>query len=634
MTRGRSPTLAPDDSTSACRARLDRVDGHLVGAPASLQVLDRVGDEALLAEQPEQRDDHEQRREQRHDEVVRHRRAPVGHLVAWNIRTRAWRRPSDERSPGIPREAASLAAPPSRDLRGRPGTRRRAPCGRGAPRAAARRRPAAVRARVLAQQLERLALVDAVALHEDRPWRARSIARRSRALSSWSTCSVQAAPSSPCRRSATSIAPCTSSRESRRARERVDPARAAHARRSRPSPLDERDDRAARVRADLVDEVERVLVVAWTTTTERSGSSSAMSSAARRTVGRVATSRRGRARRAARRCAAAPPRPRRRRGPSALRRGASRPVVTVSIMTPRYRSSGGRPARAPRSVVRAPAPGASPREADAGTTCGERRRRDRSGRPRIASCSSGSSARRQRGARAARRALPAARPPARPPLPARRRAARRPRAGRVARPHQGDRPLRPRARGRVLQLRGPDDPRRAQAPLPRPHVVGPRPARPAGADAEGRQGRRELSRGPAPPAAVAEIAEAVGADEEQVLEALEAGGAYRATSLRRAALGDEDEATASPTRSASTRTASASPRTARRSSGSWRRSRRASARCCACASTEDLTQAEIGDAHRRLADAGLARSSARRSRACAAARRRRRRRRPARSRRT
>ena len=49
-------------------------------------------------------------------------------------------------------------------------------------------------------------------------------------------------------------------------------------------------------------------------------------------------------------------------------------------------------------------------------------------------------------ARGARRALPAARPPARPSLPARRRAARRPDPGRLARPAEGDRPLRPRSR--------------------------------------------------------------------------------------------------------------------------------------------------------------------------------------------
>ena len=92
-------------------------------------------------------------------------------------------------------------------------------------------------------------------------------------------------------------------------------------------------------------------------------------------------------------------------------------------------------------------------------------------------------------ARAARPALPAARPPARPPLPARRRAARRPDPGRLARAAEGDRPLRPDARDRVLELRRADDPRRAQAPLPRQGLVGARPARPAGARGQARAGR-------------------------------------------------------------------------------------------------------------------------------------------------
>ena len=97
---------------------------------------------------------------------------------------------------------------------------------------------------------------------------------------------------------------------------------------------------------------------------------------------------------------------------------------------------------------------------------------------------------RSRRARAARHALPAARAPARAPLPARRRAARRPRPGRLARAAQGDRPLRPGARDRVLVVRRADDPRRAQAPLPRQGLVRARAARPAGARGQGRPGRR------------------------------------------------------------------------------------------------------------------------------------------------
>ena len=98
--------------------------------------------------------------------------------------------------------------------------------------------------------------------------------------------------------------------------------------------------------------------------------------------------------------------------------------------------------------------------------------------------------RRSGGARAARRALPAARAPARAPLPARRRAARRPHPGRVARPAEGDRPLRSRARDGVLVVRRSHHPRRAQAALPRQGLVRARAARPAGAGGEGRPRRR------------------------------------------------------------------------------------------------------------------------------------------------
>ena len=57
-------------------------------------------------------------------------------------------------------------------------------------------------------------------------------------------------------------------------------------------------------------------------------------------------------------------------------------------------------------------------------------------------------------------------------------------------PAQGDRPLRRRPRCGLLELRGTDDPRRGQAPLPRPHVVGAGAPRPPGAGAaRGSSGR-------------------------------------------------------------------------------------------------------------------------------------------------
>ena len=75
-------------------------------------------------------------------------------------------------------------------------------------------------------------------------------------------------------------------------------------------------------------------------------------------------------------------------------------------------------------------------------------------------------------------------------LPPLRRAARRPRPGRHARADQGDRPLRPGARDRVLLIRGADDARRAQALLPRQRLGRARAARNAGARDAGRQRRQ------------------------------------------------------------------------------------------------------------------------------------------------
>ncbi len=75
--------------------------------------------------------------------------------------------------------------------------------------------------------------------------------------------------------------------------------------------------------------------------------------------------------------------------------------------------------------------------------------------------------------------------------------------GREPRPDQGDRPLRARPRHEVHELRRADDPRRAQAPLPRQGLGAARAARPAGADARGQprdrgavQGARPLAQGP------------------------------------------------------------------------------------------------------------------------------------------
>ena len=207
------------------------------------------------------------------------------------------------------------------------------------------------------------------------------------------------------------------------------------------------------------------------------------------------------------------------------------------------RSTGPGQFRASISGPRA-GPSATPAEPPAG-------RADHAGRGPRGPRARGSAAaralppRRRRGSpRGARRALPAARPPARPALPARRRAARRPRPGRLARAAQGDRPLRPRARDGVLLVRRADHPRRAQAPLPRQGLVRPRPARPAGAGRQGRPRRRadrqrarpRARRRPRSPRRSARRT-------EQVLEAREAAGAYRAVSLDRPRDEEEDDAT-------------------------------------------------------------------------------------------
>src|SRR5690242_1723375 len=66
--------------------------------------------------------------------------------------------------------------------------------------------------------------------------------------------------------------------------------------------------------------------------------------------------------------------------------------------------------------------------------------------------------------------LPPAGPEPRAPLRRRPRAVRRPAAGREPRPREGNRPLRRRPRSRILVVCRTDDPRRAEALLPRPRM--------------------------------------------------------------------------------------------------------------------------------------------------------------------
>ena len=115
---------------------------------------------------------------------------------------------------------------------------------------------------------------------------------------------------------------------------------------------------------------------------------------------------------------------------------------------------------------------------------------------------------------------------------------------------------------------------------------------------------------------VAEIARAAAATEEQVLEALQAAGAYRATSLE-TPRATEDEAgdTLGDTLAAPSR-ASGWPRTAPRSPNCCARSPRASARCCACASRRTSPNGRSADASASRRCRPRA-SSATRSPACA-----------------
>ena len=81
-------------------------------------------------------------------------------------------------------------------------------------------------------------------------------------------------------------------------------------------------------------------------------------------------------------------------------------------------------------------------------------------------------------------------------------------------------------------VRGPDDPRRAEPLLPRLRLGRPRAARRAGARAQGRGGAdaaddRRLGRAPT----VAELAQYLELDVEEVLDALEAAAAHHSVSL-------------------------------------------------------------------------------------------------------
>ena len=126
----------------------------------------------------------------------------------------------------------------------------------------------------------------------------------------------------------------------------------------------------------------------------------------------------------------------------------------------------------------------------------------------------------------------------------------------------------PTPRDRVLELRRPDHPRRAQAPLPRQGLVGARPARPAGARGPARAGRARRSRASsAAPPTPAELAERARRHaSSRCSRRARPAGAYRAVSLDRPRDDDEERRRHRRRVRRSRTRASARPRTPRRSS--------------------------------------------------------------------
>ena len=143
---------------------------------------------------------------------------------------------------------------------------------------------------------------------------------------------------------------------------------------------------------------------------------------------------------------------------AAVRRRSTLTELSEQILDGRGRRAR---ARSPTTATRVPAASSAAARADVAFDAGRARRAPARSSP--SSRESRDAALRDRAGRGPPRSGRVPGPPVQQP----RRAARRPRAGRVGRPGQGRRPLRPRAGGRVLHLRHPHDRRRAQAPLPR-----------------------------------------------------------------------------------------------------------------------------------------------------------------------
>ena len=168
------------------------------------------------------------------------------------------------------------------------------------------------------------------------------------------------------------------------------------------------------------------------------------------------------------------------------------------------------------------------------------------------------------------------------------------------------------ARRRVLELRGPDDHRRDQAPLPRPRVGGARPARPPGARAARRARRRRAhARASAARRRSTRSPRAVDVEAEDVLEAMQAAQRLPrdARSTRRARRRRGGRRARSATRSAASRTATTAPSSGRCCSDLMRSLTRARARGHPAALRAGPDPGRDRRDRRGQPDAGLARAA-------------------------
>ena len=248
----RRPTASQRSRSRArsCGRRQRVVPGvclPMIGNCASTEPLDRLlRTRVPLQHEPEHGHEHEQQREDREEGVVGDQRSEAAAWSSPNFLITATGIASPGDAAGSDRSGAAERASPSlqpADLDHL--TREIDHALVGLPRA-------------LAEHLERRVIVDRRDAPSGCPWRARSIARRSSALSSRSTSSLSASRSA-WRCTAISIAACTASAVAGARRRRCPAPR--RARRSRRPRLRAPRAPGPRTRGDLLDQLECVLVV-------------------------------------------------------------------------------------------------------------------------------------------------------------------------------------------------------------------------------------------------------------------------------------------------------------------------------------------------------------------------------------